>query len=409
MKILHTSDWHIGRALYGRKRYEEQEAFLDWLAGTIEKEQVDILLVAGDIFDNSVPSNRAQEMYYRFLCRVSNSQCRHVAVIAGNHDSPSFLDAPRELLRFLDVHVVGGVSENLEDEVLALKDGDGKVELILCAVPYLRDRDVRSSEALESVEEKEQKLVEGITAHYKTVLKTAEKQRDELEQPVPIVAMGHLFAAGGETVEGDGVRNLYVGSLARVGKDAFPDIIDYLALGHLHAPQKVAGTDNMRYCGSPIALGFAEAQKEKVVCLVEFQDGKARVSEIPVPRFRELQVIEGDLVAVSKELEKLKKTGTEAWLEIDYKGDEIPGNLRKNLDQVVDGTGIEILRVKNDRVLQRTMGSGEEIELLENLDLDNVFERCLEAHGVPGEQREDLTAAYREIITEIQEADSNKE
>ena len=107
MKILHTSDWHIGRTLYGRKRYEEFEAFLTWLAETIQKNEIDALLVAGDVFDTSAPSNRAQELYYRFLCRVAASSCRHVVVVAGNHDSPSFLNAPKELLKALDVHVVG--------------------------------------------------------------------------------------------------------------------------------------------------------------------------------------------------------------------------------------------------------------------------------------------------------------
>jgi DNA repair protein SbcD/Mre11 len=106
MKILHTSDWHLGRALDGRKRYDEYEAFLNWLAAFIESRDINALLVAGDVFDSSTPSNRAQELYYRFLCRVAASP-RHVVVTAGNHDSPSFLDAPRELLKFLNIHVVG--------------------------------------------------------------------------------------------------------------------------------------------------------------------------------------------------------------------------------------------------------------------------------------------------------------
>ena len=134
MKILHTSDWHLGRSLYGRKRYEEFSAFLNWLAQTIEDEDVDVLLVAGDVFDTSTPSNRAQELYYRFLCRVSRSCCRHVVVIAGNHDSPSFLNAPKELLRILNVHVVGSMTEALDDEVIALCK-DNKPEAIICAVP----------------------------------------------------------------------------------------------------------------------------------------------------------------------------------------------------------------------------------------------------------------------------------
>jgi len=120
MKILHTSDWHLGRSLYGKKRYDEFSAFLDWLAETIEEQGIDALLIAGDVFDTSTPSNRAQALYYRFLCRVATSCCRHVVVIAGNHDSPSFLNAPRELLRALDVHVVGATTENLEDEVIVL-------------------------------------------------------------------------------------------------------------------------------------------------------------------------------------------------------------------------------------------------------------------------------------------------
>ncbi|MCA9457858.1 MAG: exonuclease subunit SbcD, partial [Nitrospira sp.] len=197
MKILHTSDWHIGRTLYGRKRYEEFEAFLTWLTETIQQNEIDALLVAGDVFDTSAPSNRAQELYYRFLCRVAASPCRHVVVIAGNHDSPSFLNAPKELLKALDVHVIGSSSEALEDEVLVLRNEHGDPELIVCAVPYLRDRDIRVAEAGESVEDKERKLIDGIRTHYAAVAALAEQKREELGVNIPIVAMGHLFTAGG--------------------------------------------------------------------------------------------------------------------------------------------------------------------------------------------------------------------
>ena len=140
MKLLHTSDWHIGRALYGRKRYEEFEAFLDWLAAFIERENIDVLLVAGDVFDNSTPSNRAQELYYRFLCRVAAAPHRHVVITAGNHDSPSFLNAPRELLKFLNVHVVGCAADSPAEEVIVMAGPDHEPRLIVCAIPYLRGR-----------------------------------------------------------------------------------------------------------------------------------------------------------------------------------------------------------------------------------------------------------------------------
>jgi len=153
MKILHTSDWHLGRSLYGRKRYDEFASFLDWLGGTIEKENVDALLVAGDVFDTATPGNRAQELYYQFLCRVAASRCRHVVVIGGNHDSPSFLNAPKELLRALNVYVVGSMSESLEDEVIVLHHGN-RPEAIICAVPYLRDSDIRIFQPGETIDDK---------------------------------------------------------------------------------------------------------------------------------------------------------------------------------------------------------------------------------------------------------------
>lgn len=213
MKILHTSDWHIGRTLYGRKRYEEFAAFLTWLADTIEQQEMVALLVSGDVFDTSAPSNRAQELYYRFLCRVAASSCRHVVVTAGNHDSPSFLNAPKELLKTLNVHVIGCASETPEDEMLVLRNAKAVPELIVCAIPYLRDRDLRVAEAGESVEDKEQKLLDGIQNHYAAVAALAAQTRTELGADIPIVAMGHIFTAGGQTVDGDGVRELYVGSL----------------------------------------------------------------------------------------------------------------------------------------------------------------------------------------------------
>ena len=230
MKILHTSDWHLGRLLYKRHRDEEFNEFLNWLAGTLRQEQVDVLLIAGDIFDTTTPSNRAQELYYRFL-HTASACCRHIVVIAGNHDSPAFLDAPKTLLKVLNVHVVGAVTEHRQDEVLLLHKADGSPELIVCAVPYLRDRDVRLTEAGESLEAKEQKMVEGIRNHYAEVVNFAEQKRQELAVSIPIIAMGHLFTAGGKTVEGDGVRSLYVGSLAQVSPSLFPDGLDYLALG----------------------------------------------------------------------------------------------------------------------------------------------------------------------------------
>ncbi len=409
MKLLHTSDWHIGRALHGRKRYEESEAFLNWLAGAIEEQDVDVLLVSGDVFDSGTPSNRSQELYYRFLRRVAAAPDRHVVVTAGNHDSPSFLNAPRELLKFLNIHVVGSASEDPAEEVVVLSGPDSEPRLIVCAIPYLRDRDIRTAEAGESTEDKERKIVEGIRTHYRRVYEAAKETCDGLARPVPIVAMGHLYTAGGMTVDGDGVRELYIGSLLKVGTDVFPEHIDYLALGHLHIPQTVGGSPFIRYSGSPLPIGFGEAGHAKSVVLAEFSERVPDVAELPVPCFQELKTLRGDWEQIARGIEELRFRESTAWIEIVYEGEEIVGDLRTRLDDAVAGSGLEILRSKNNRVLERVMSGADIMATLDDLDTTDVFRRCLESHEVPEDQRPVLLDAYREILLSLSEQDEMAE
>jgi exonuclease SbcD len=409
LKLLHTSDWHIGRTLYGRKRYEEFGAFLTWLAETIQQNEIDALLVAGDIFDTSAPSNRAQELYYRFLCRVAASSCRHVVVVAGNHDSPSFLNAPKELLKALDVHVVGSSTSSPEDEVLVLCNEQDAPELIVCAVPYLRDRDIRVAEAGESVEDKERKLIEGIRTHYAAVAALAEQKREELGVDIPIVGTGHLFTAGGQTVDGDGVRELYVGSLAHVTAGIFPACFNYLALGHLHVPQKVNGSETIRYSGSPLPMGFGEAKQQKSVCQVEFHSTAASVQLIDVPIFQKLERVKGDWEGISNRIIELSATDSQGWLEVIYDGTEVIGDLRERLEAAISGTQMEILRIKNNRIIERVLGQIHEEETLDDLNVNDVFERCLAVHDVPEEQRPELLRAYQETVSSLYEDDVQAE
>jgi exonuclease SbcD len=409
MKILHTSDWHIGRSLYGRKRYDEFSAFLNWLAEFIQTESVDALLIAGDIFDISTPSNRAQELYYRFLCKVSASCCRHIVVISGNHDSPSFLNAPKELLRALNVHVVGSITENPEDEVITLPGPSGIPEAIVCAVPYLRDRDIRIVEAGESIEDKNTKLIDGVQKHYAEVCMVAEKRQREYGD-IPIIGMGHLFTAGGKTVEGDGVRELYVGSMAHVGEEVFPACIDYLALGHLHVPQKAGAADNIRYSGSPIPMGYGEASQGKSVVIVEFSnDPQSKITLHPVPCFQVLERISGEIDEITERIHELKSQRSDAWLEIEYTGTEIAGNLRELIDEAIANTAMEIRRIKNKRVVERVIGRTCKDETLDDLNVNDVFIRCLNTYEVLEDERPALIRSYKEIITSLHEEDINAE
>ena len=406
MNILHTSDWHLGRTLYGKARHDEHQAFLHWLAGTVQQERVDVLLVAGDVFDTTTPSNRAQALYYRFLCRVAASCCRHVVIIGGNHDSPSFLDAPRELLQALNVHVVGA-ADDPADEVLLLRDDASRPELIVCAVPYLRDRDLRTAEAGETTADKERKLLAGLRAHYAAVGAAAERVQSRAGVDVPIIGMGHLFTAGGQTLDDDGVRELYVGSLAHVSAAVFPPCFDYVALGHLHVPQPVAGNAAVRYSGSPLPMGFGEARQQKSVCLVRFEQRQPTVRCLPIPVFQQLVRLRGDWDAISARLQQLAQDGQAVWLEIIYEGDAVIGDLRERLQALTEGSALDILRVQNRRIVARALGTPQAQESLDELDETEVFRRCLAAHDVPPEQRPALLQTHAEALAAMHAADTN--
>lgn len=409
MNLLHTSDWHLGRTLHGRPRYDEHQAFLDWLIALMAQEQVDALLVAGDIFDTTTPSNRAQALYYRFLCRVAATGCRHVVVIGGNHDSPSFLDAPRELLRALNVHVVGAAANDPTDEVLLLRDAAGRPELIVCAVPYLRDRDLRTAEAGETLADKERKLLEGLRAHYAAAGAAAERLQADAGGNVPIVGMGHLFTAGGQTLEGDGVRELYVGTLAHVHASLFPACMDYVALGHLHVPQAVGGNEAIRYSGSPLAMGFGEAGQQKSVCLVQFEQRQPRVRCQPIPVFQPLARVRGDWDAIAARLQQLAQEERGIWLEIVYEGNAVVGDLRERVQALTEGTQLDVLRLQDRRVQARALGPAQPQEALDELDETEVFARCLDAQEVPAAQRGALQQTYREALALLQADDPRAE
>ena len=281
--------------------------------------------------------------------------------------------------------------------------------MIVCAVPYLRDRDIRMAEAGESVEDKERKLIDGIRTHYAAVAALAEQKREELGVDIPIVGTGHLFTAGGQTVDGDGVRELYVGSLAHVTAGIFPACFNYLALGHLHVPQEVNGSETIRYSGSPLPMGFGEAKQQKSVCQVEFHSTAASVQLIDVPIFQKLERVKGDWEGISNRIIELSATDSQGWLEVIYDGTEVIGDLRERLEAAISGTQMEILRIKNNRIIDRVLGQIHEEETLDDLNVNDVFERCLAVHDVPEEQRPELLRAYQETVSSLYEDDVQAE
>ena len=189
-------------------------------------------------------------MYYDFLIKVRNAGCKNVIVVGGNHDSPSFLNAPKYILSVLNISVIGNATEKIEDEIIIVKDNEELPLIIVCAVPFLRERDISRFAEGEKYSNLSRRINENIKKHYEEIAVLAETKRNEIGKNIPIVAIGHLSVAGGKRKEDDGVRETYIGNIEEVSSNIFPDIFEYVALGHYHIPSVIK--EHIRYCGSPI-------------------------------------------------------------------------------------------------------------------------------------------------------------
>ncbi len=319
MKVIHTADWHLGQRFQNQERLDEHRCFLTWLTSAIDAHAVEVLVVAGDVFDSGTPSAAARQLYYDFLAGLqASATCRDVVIVGGNHDSAATLNASAGLLKGLRVHVMGGVPAAFEDHCLALPHGAAVPRLLVAAVPYLRDGDVRRLVPGETAPEREARLRDGIADHYRAV---ADAMRLFYGQhPVPVLATGHLFAAGCADNDQLTERPLSIGSLGQITADAFPEYFDYVALGHLHRPQTVGGQARVRYSGAPIPLSFSETGHPQQVLLLTFGSGPGcpAVEALDVPCERRLLRLRGTLDEVLADIAAFDNAGHrhEAWAEV---------------------------------------------------------------------------------------------
>lgn len=406
MRFIHTSDWHIGHRLYGKNRLSEFARFLDWLAEYIEQHPIDALLVAGDIFDTTTPGNKSLKLYYQFLHRISTGACRNVVIIGGNHDSPTLLEAPRQLLSQFNVHVIGAPSTEPNDQVIPLYNASGEIGMVVCAAPFLRDRDIRTAAPGEHLEEKSQKLQQGILDHYQRLCSAGKAFIKQQKKLIPLVAMGHLLTTGASTRTGDGVRELYIGGLGRLEADLFPSDIDYFALGHIHLAQKIGGKSHIRYCGAPLPMGFNEAGQRKIILDVQLNDNEFEVEPITVPVFQRLEVVEGDLSKLLTELAKLVQQDADIWLEVRCTENIEAGRLREQLFSATENTRLEILLTRTTHTASHSLCSKELTESLDDLGIDEVFDRRLTLTDYSSEQCDNLRLAFQEIVTGLQQEDT---
>lgn len=377
MRILHTSDWHLGQFFINKSRLPEHQKFIAWLLEQVVENNVDVVIIAGDIFDTGAPPSYARELYNQFVIGM-NGIGRQLIILAGNHDSVSTLNESKNILAQLNTQVIAAASDDLESQVIELKTRQGEIGAILCAIPYLRPRDIMTSRAGESGEEKKQALGSAIDNHYQTLFEMAERKREKLEKPVPIIATGHLTAMG--VTASESVRDIYIGSLEAFPASAFP-AADYIALGHIHRPQIVAKSDHIRYCGSPIPLSFDELGSQKQVLIVDFLDGALKsVTPLMVPLFQPMQVIKGSLENIEQQLKDFsagEEGGLLTWLSIEVETQDFLNDLQQRVQVLTKDLPVEILQLRRAKNQQKKRLERDKKEVLAELTPIDVFERRL--------------------------------
>lgn len=399
MKILHTADWHIGKKLHKTELAEDFDLFIDWLCKTIEAEGVDLLLVSGDIFDLANPSSDARRQYYRALMKMKQFNCR-IILTGGNHDSPAMLDAPREILKELDIDIIGGLPDELEDVVIPVPGKDGKPEVVIAALPFLRDADLRRAGDVDNYDDRLEALKAGIQ---NTFFETSEICASKFPG-VPAIAMGHLFTAGIETSESE--REIQIGNLAAFEASRFGSYFSYIALGHIHKPQRVAAAVPAFYSGSPLPLSFSERRDEKRVLLIDTKQNWEPKS-FPVPAFRSLLRISGNLEELSRKLEELQeKKVLESLLEVELKEEQYDAIKIYELDELVSSFQKEGYRIVKHRASfeNQLKGAakafGTEAQL-QDLQPKDVFLELIAKHEYDNDTRQEILSAFDEILEEL--------
>ncbi|WP_087025294.1 exonuclease SbcCD subunit D [Thaumasiovibrio subtropicus] len=413
MKILHTSDWHLGHQLHGYSRDTEHQLFLDWLVEILIDEEIDALLVAGDIFDTANPPATAWQMLYRFLATLSK-QLPHlnVVMIGGNHDSPSKLDAPHELLRAFDLHLVGGIRRNvdgmLETErmLVPLTDKKGQTAAWVMAVPFLRSSDLRT----ENLSEDDDRLVKGVEQLYTQVTAAALSKRSSDQA---LIAMGHAYMAASQLSEMS-ERRVLGGNQHALPVTIFDESISYVALGHLHLAQRVGGKEHVRYSGSPIPLSMSEKHYKHQVAIVTLTDAKIESIETKcVPRAVDMLSIPAQPQPLDKVLEALeaaefeeKSLSLQPLLEVPVLLDKPQAMLREKVLAAMGEKAVRLAKI-TPHYPEKSSSSSLMQQQLSEVSPQDVFSLSWQQR-YDGEPDEEMREAFEQLLIQVEEQEAEQ-
>lgn len=400
MKILHTSDWHIGKQLHKYDLSEDLSMFFEWLIDTIKREGIDLLLVSGDIFDQANPSQAAYKQYYDILEKLIALDCK-IILTGGNHDSASVLNAPAQLLEAFNIRVIGGATESLDDMFITV---DTKGESVtVAAIPFLKDRDVRKSVAGETYADKIEQFKEGLRTYFADV--NAHYKNHHADSV--FLVMAHLFVQGGQL--SDSERDIQIGNQAGVEVEMFEGIPDYVALGHIHKPQVISRSQNIYYCGSPIPLSFSEKEDQKQANIITVENNEIiNVEIIQIPKYRNLLTFEGSLEAVTHKINTYSETtALTSLVEVIVNEEAESIERRQAFETFVNSNPNPQLEIVKSRLNFKSKIRGATDAFEVGTDVSDVtpmemFEKKLELQGGmdPGHV-EELKNAFREILEEL--------
>lgn len=386
MRILHTSDWHLGQVFKNQNRYEEHQLFLDWTLDLLAREDYDCLIIAGDVFDVGNPPTEATKQYFNFLVRASQTSLKQIVVIAGNHDFASTIEAPRELLDSIDIRVVGTLGQELQDSIVHIQDSEAQEAKVFCA-PYLRAGDLQALGEDETIDQAIRRSIKETYAQGLQLCSEGDFQGLK-------IATGHLYAAGSEVQ--DSVRDIQIGKEGQVGVESFGDGYDYVALGHIHKAQIVAGQDHIRYSGAPISLSFSEHQDTKYLIDIQWQGGGRNITMVEVPQFRRLVKIEGSRADVYAAIKKLAVEDTAAerlasWVEVSLPEETPDPYLADEIRETALQEGVRVFGIHMTKGVKGVeLEHHKDLNLLEPID---VLKFLVEGR----EDEEELIQTFKEL------------
>ncbi|MFD0797269.1 exonuclease SbcCD subunit D [Maribacter chungangensis] len=398
MKILHTSDWHIGKQLHKYDLAEDLNLFFDWLISYMKTEAVDVLLVSGDVFDQANPSQAAFKQYYDVLRRLVQLDCK-IIITGGNHDSPAVLNAPKELLKAFDITVIGGAPEHISELFVAVEKNGEK--LVVAAVPFLKDRDIRKSVAGETYATKIEQIKAGLQTYFSNInLYYQENHSDTF-----FIVMGHLFVQGSAVSESE--RDIQIGNQAGVSAHMFQGVPNYVALGHIHKPQAVSEEDYIHYCGSPVSLSFSEKEDQKQVNVLTVKNQHVdNITIVPIPKQRNLLAFAGTLEEVQQQiLSYAKETALISLVEVIVNEETESLERRQAFETFVNEQPNPRLQIVKSRLTFANKIRGASEAFAVGTDVADVtpmqmFEKKLELQSGL-HNTEELKAAFRDILQEL--------